>query len=56
MLAFSIFFAGCAAEKGCDMSGVKAKRIPSVEERKAAAKKAKEDVEATQETNYEQKQ
>jgi len=46
MLAFSIFFAGGAAEKGCDMSGGRAERIPSVEERKAAAKKAKEDAEA----------
>ena len=44
-----------AAEKGCDMSEVRAERIPSVEERKAAAKKAKEDAKATQETNDEQK-
>jgi hypothetical protein len=39
-----------AAEKGCDMSGVRAERIQSVEERKADAKKTKEDSEDTQET------
>ncbi len=30
-----------AAEKNCDMVGIRAERIPSVEEQKAAAKKAK---------------
>ena len=32
-----------AAEKNCDMSGVTAEKIPSTEERKAAAKKQTED-------------
>jgi len=30
-----------AAEKSCDMAGIRAERIPSIEERKAAAKEAK---------------
>jgi len=30
-----------AAEKNCDMVGIRDERIPSIEERKAAAKKAK---------------
>lgn len=38
-----------AAEKGCDFGEVRAERILSVKERKAAAKKAKEDAKATQE-------
>jgi len=37
-----------AAEKNCDMMGVKAERIPSIEERKAAAKKAKQEAGNTQ--------
>lgn len=37
-----------AAEKGCDMAGVRTERIPSVEERKAAAKKAKQEAGDTQ--------
>ena len=38
-----------AAEKNCDFGEVRDERIPSVEERKAAAKKAKKEKEAAQE-------
>ena len=34
-----------AAEKGCDFGAVRAERIPSLEERKEAAKKAECEVE-----------
>ena len=37
-----------AAEKDCDMMGVKAERIPSVKEQKEAAKKPKKEVENMQ--------
>ena len=36
-----------AAEKSCDFGEVKAERIPSIEERKAAAKKAKKEAGST---------
>ena len=34
-----------AADKGCDVTGVRAERIPSIKERKEAAKKAKKEAE-----------
>jgi len=40
-----------AAEKGCDFGEVRAERIPSVEERKAAAKKAKKEADNEQESS-----
>ncbi len=39
-----------AAEKNCDFGEVKAERIPSIEERKAAAKKAEKKTETVQES------